>query len=200
MVCWHALYADVSGNADRHTIKPTNETTDTNTIYNFLCRLSDHSFADRYFADRILDRCSGFNLPFIFALRQVSKSRTDRIGLTLILKTINILCSLIVFGLLGLNLINPFAWDTFKLRCFYFQSVDGRLFNAYFKPVGAYSGGYGNFWITETPKYFPVVEWRVYWDRTVHHDFNDDTFDGQPIDNYEVVRSYIKDDVIDKQK
>lgn len=136
----------------------------------------------------------------VFALRLVFRSKTDRVWLRIILKTTNILCSLIVFGLLGLNLIDPFAWDTLKLHSFYFQSVDGRLFNAYFKPVGAYSGGYGNFWITENPKYFPLIEWRVYWDRTVHHDFDDDMFDGQPIDNYEVVRLYIKDEVIDKQK
>jgi hypothetical protein len=136
----------------------------------------------------------------VFALRILIKGTTDRMWLTIILKTTNSLCSLVVFALLGLNLINPFSWDTLKLRSFYYQSVDGRLFNAYFKPVGAYSGGYGNFWITETPKYFPLIEWRVYWDRTVHHNFNDDTFDGEPIDNYAVVRMYIKDKVIDNQE
>ncbi|MBP1651900.1 MAG: hypothetical protein H6Q26_2057 [Bacteroidetes bacterium] len=30
------------------------------------------------------------------------------------------------------------------------------------------------------------------------YDFNDDSFDGQPIDNYKVVRSYIQDQVIEK--
>ncbi|KAA2238758.1 hypothetical protein F0L74_21320 [Chitinophaga agrisoli] len=94
---------------------------------------------------------------------------------------------------------NPFMIDTFKLRSFYFQNVDGRLFNAYFKPVGSYSGGYGNFWITETPAYFPFVEWEVYYNRTVDWDFDDDNFDGQPVDNYEVVRSYIRSEVINKK-
>lgn len=108
--------------------------------------------------------------------------------------------SLIIFGLLGLNFTNPFALDTFKLRSFYYQSVDGRLFNAYFKPVGAYSGGEGNFWITEVPKFFPIIEKRVYYDRTVLWNFNNDTFDGQPVDNYKVVKQYIKDEVIDKKK
>jgi hypothetical protein len=102
--------------------------------------------------------------------------------------------------LVALNAANPFALDTLKLKSFYFQSVDGKLFNAYFKPVGAYSGGYGNFWITQSPKLFPLVERRVYWERTVHHDFGDDTFDGEPIDNYQVVREYIKDEVINKSK
>jgi hypothetical protein len=136
----------------------------------------------------------------IVAIRLVFKGKTNRLWLTITTKTINSICALTVFGLFSLSLINPFSWDTLKLRSFYFQSVDGHLFNAYFKPVGAYSGGYGNFWITETPKYFPLIEWSIYWDRTVHHDFSDDTFEGKPIDNYEVVRIYIKDEVIDKRK
>ena len=135
----------------------------------------------------------------MYALRLVFKSKTGQ-PWTWTLRITNAICSIIVFGLLGLNLINPFALDTLKLRSFYYQSVDGRLFNAYFKPVGSYSGGYGNFWITETPKFFPIIEWRVYWNRTVHHDFRADTLDGEPIDNYEVVKSYIKDEVIDKSK
>ncbi len=91
-------------------------------------------------------------------------------------------------------------WTPLNFVAFYYQSVNGRLFNAYFKPVGAYSGGEGNFWITEVPKFFPIIEWRVYYDRTVHWNFNDDTFDGQQVDNYEVVKEYIKDEVIDKKK
>ncbi|MDQ0106567.1 hypothetical protein J2T02_001678 [Chitinophaga terrae (ex Kim and Jung 2007)] len=124
--------------------------------------------------------------------------KATKLRRTLALKTASIFCSLLVMGFLLLKLIDPFVRDTFKLRSFYYQSVDGRLFNAYFKPVGAYSGGYGNFWITESPNYFPIIERQVYWQRVVHHDFNDDTFDGHPIDNYEVVRSYIRKEVIDK--
>lgn len=111
-------------------------------------------------------------------------------------KLVNSICTLCMVGVLAAYLLNPFSWDTIKLRSFYFESVNGRLFNAYFKPVGAYAGGYGNFWITETPRYFPIVEWEVYYDRTVQHDFNDDTFEGHPIDNHAIVRSYILDEVI----
>lgn len=140
-----------------------------------------------------------FSLLFsIIAVRLVFKIKTNKVWLTIVLKTTNLLCSLLVFGLFGTTFINPIAWDIFKLRSFYYQSVDGRLFNAYFKPVGAYSGGYGNFYITETPKYFPLVEWGVYWDRTVDWDFGEDTFDGQP--NDEVVLNYIRREVTDHQK
>lgn len=136
----------------------------------------------------------------VLSLKFVFKKRANELWVSMALKIINIFSLLIVFGLFRLHLNNPFFLDIFKLRTFYYQSVDSRLFNAYFKPVGAYSGGYGHFWIAETSKYFPLIEFRVYFNRTVHHNFNDDTFDGEPIDNYEVVRNYIKSEVIDKQK
>jgi hypothetical protein len=135
----------------------------------------------------------------IFTLRIVYKNKTDKYLLTLALRAAAVTCSVIIFVLLGLNIADPFAWDILKMRSFYFQKVNGRVFNAYFKPVGSYSGGYGNFWITESPKYFPLIERRVYYDRTVHWDFNDDNWDGKPIDNYEVVREYIKSEVIEKK-
>ncbi len=92
-----------------------------------------------------------------------------------------------------------FFADTFKLRSFYFIKTDNRLFNAYFKPVGAYSGGYGNFTITESPRYFPIIESPVYYDRTVHHDFSEDTFDGQPVDNKEIIRQMVVENIINKK-
>lgn len=142
-----------------------------------------------------------FSIIFsLIVLRLVFKNKTSKLWLTLTLRITSVFYSLIIFGLLGLNFTNPFVLDTFKLRSFYYQSVDGRLFNAYFKPVGAYSGGEGNFWITEVPKFFPIIEKRVYYDRTVLWNFNNDTFDGQPVDNYKVVKQYIKDEVIDKKK
>lgn len=136
----------------------------------------------------------------IVTLLIVFVGKIHKLWLSIILKVSNFLCSLFVFGILVIALINPFTWDTFKMRSFYFQRVEGRIFHAYFKPVGAYAGGYGNFWITESPKYFPLIEKRVYLDRTVNWDFGNDSFDGSPVDNYDVVRSYIKEKVIDKQK
>lgn len=115
------------------------------------------------------------------------------------LKVAMLMLSIVVFGWMIMNLLNPFMYDTFKMRSFLYQKVEGRIFHAYFKPVGAYSGGEGNFWITESPVYFPVIEYRVYYNRTVTHDFNNDIFDGVPIDNYEVVKTYIKDEVIEKK-
>lgn len=162
-------------------------------IYLATVLLTDFSFTG-YWTDII------FSVVFsIFALRLSFKIKLGQLWQTWLLRVANLVATFVVFGLLGLNLVNPFTWDVLKMRSFYFQQVDGRLFNAYFKPVGAYAGGYGNFWISETPKYFPIIEWRVYWNRTVHHNFNDDSFDGEPIDNYEVVKSYIRDEVINKK-
>jgi energy-coupling factor transporter transmembrane protein EcfT len=135
----------------------------------------------------------------LFSLRIVFKNKSNRTRLTITLKTITVILSIIVFGLITFSFTNIFIWDTFKMRSFYYQKVDGRIFHAYFKPVGSYSGGQGNFWITESPIYFPIIEKRVYYDRTVHWDFNSDTFDGEPVDNYQVVKRYIEDKVINKK-
>ncbi|MBK7311937.1 MAG: hypothetical protein IPI93_14470 [Sphingobacteriaceae bacterium] len=116
------------------------------------------------------------------------------------MRAIIIVFSVLCIRYAGPVIFNPFAWDTFSMRSFYFQNVDGRLFNAYFTPVGSYSGGYGHFLITESPTYFPLIEKDVYYNRTVEHDFSDDMFDGQPTDNYSIVRQYIKDEVINKKQ
>jgi hypothetical protein len=140
-----------------------------------------------------------FSILFsMFSLIIVFKNRTTNNWLTILIRTTTVILSVIVFGVMCISLTSPFITDHFKMRSFYFQKVDGRIFNAYFKPVGSYSGGQGNFWITESPVFFPLIETRVYYDRTVHHDFNDDMWDGEPIDNYEVVKSYIKREIIEK--
>ncbi|NOQ71792.1 MAG: hypothetical protein GQ574_07320 [Crocinitomix sp.] len=129
----------------------------------------------------------------------VFKRKTEKRWQTILLRITAILCSTVVYGLLILVLVNPMTWDTFKIRSFYYQKVDGRLFNAYFKPVGSYAGGEGNFWITESPIYFPLVETRKYYDRTVLWNFSVDEWDGERIDQNEVVKSYIIDEIIEKE-
>lgn len=161
-------------------------------FYLSIILLTDISLAG-YWTDAILSVVLS-----ILSVRFVVRYWADRRWLTIGAKAINGICALVVILIFCQKLVNPFSWDL-KLRSFCYQSVDGRLFNAYFRPVGAYAGGYGNFWITESPAGFPLIEWPVYYERTVHHDFNDDMFDGALIDNYEVVRNYIKEEVIDKQ-
>ena len=140
-----------------------------------------------------------FALAFaFFALRLAFKYNSPNFGLTLFIRIVTIVCSLALFSLGALKSNYPYTSDTLKLRSFIFQKVEGRIFNAYFKPVGAYAGGYGNFWITESPKYFPIVERQVYYDRTIDWDFNDETFDGKPVNNKEIVKSYIRSEVLKK--
>jgi predicted PurR-regulated permease PerM len=81
----------------------------------------------------------------IAALILVFRKNTLARWLKILLRSVAVLCAFTVFGLIALNLTSPFVADLFKLRSFYFQKVNGRLFHAYFKPVGAYSGGQGNF-------------------------------------------------------
>ncbi len=133
-------------------------------------------------------------------LKLVFKSKTEKTWLTWTLRSLAILTSIVVYGLLVLNLINPFAWDTFKMRSFYYQSVDERLFNAYFKPVGAYSGGEGNFWITETYKYFPIIEEEKYYEHAILWNFRHSEFDGQAVNQEEIVKAYVRDEILEREK
>ena len=132
-------------------------------------------------------------------LKVVFKRKTEKTWLTWSLRALAILTSMVVYGLLGLNLINPFAWNTFKMRSFYYQSVDGRLFNAYFKPVGAYAGGEGSFWITESPRFLPFIEIEKYYDGTILWDFRDTEWEGEPIEQHQVVKNYVQEEVIEKE-
>jgi len=63
------------------------------------------------------------SLTLVIVLKRKSKKQ----WLTITLRTLAVLSSIVVYGLLGLNLINPFSWDTFKTRSFYYQNVEGRL-------------------------------------------------------------------------
>ena len=176
------------------TIKKQTILTIFTTAYLLTVLLTDISLVG-YWTDII------FSITLVsFGLWTVFKIKSDKTRLTIMLRTLTISSSVVVFGLLGLNLINPFAWDTFKMRSFYFVNVDERLFNAYFTPVGAYAGGEGNFWITETPKYFPIIEIEKFYERTVLWDFSATEWEGEPIDQNKVVKSYIKDEIIDKEK
>jgi hypothetical protein len=139
-----------------------------------------------------------FMLLSSFVVLLITGRTTKRSWRIVIARTLIIICALAAFSWTAIVHINPFILDHLKLRSFYFQKVNGRMFNAYFKPVGSYSGGEGNFWITESPVYFPLVEKEVYYEHAVLHNFRNDYWEGEPIDNYEVVKSYIKDEVINK--
>ena len=149
---------------------------------------------------------TGYWTDIIFSILLVStslfivfKRKTERPWLTSTLRTLTVMSSIVVFGSLGLNLINPFAWDTFKMQSFIYQNVDGRLFNAYFKPVGAYAGGEGSFWITESPKYFPLIEMEKFYDGAVLWDFRVTEWEGETVDQNEVIKSFVMDEIIEKE-
>jgi energy-coupling factor transporter transmembrane protein EcfT len=135
---------------------------------------------------------------FIFSLVFAFKRKMEKRWLTIAVRAISISFIYVIFSLLS-PFMTIFFPDTFKLKSFYLLKVDSRIFNAYFKPVGAYSGGYGNFLITESPKYFAIIERPVYFDRTVHYDFSEDTFDGKPVNNKEIITQIIVENIINKK-
>lgn len=111
--------------------------------------------------------------------------------------TLGISIAYIFIGIRQINNIGFFSFlDSTKLTSFYWENVNDRTFNAYFQPVGAYSGGEGNFWITECLPYFPLIEETVYYKHAILWDFGVKEFDGQNIDQNKVIREYIKNEVI----
>ena len=149
---------------------------------------------------------TGFWTDVIFALVLVSvvlmiglKRKTENIWLTRILKGSSIMAAICVYGILLIGIINPFAWDVFQMENFHYQKIKERSFHAYFKPVGAYAGGEGNFWITESPSYFPFIEVLRFYEPAVSWNFKATEFDGKPVDQEEMVRQYILDEVIAKE-
>lgn len=163
------------------------------TVYLITVLLTDLSLTG-YWTDIIFSI-----LLVLIGLLTVFKFKSDKSWLNISLKTLTIISSIVVFGLVGLNLINPFAWDTFKMKSFYFEKVNGRLFNANFKPVGAYAGGEGVFWITESPNFLPFIEIEKYYNGAILWDFRLTEWEGEPINQNEVLKNYIQDEVIEKE-
>jgi hypothetical protein len=164
----------------------------TIVIYSLTILLTDFSLTG--FWTDILFSIILFIISLVFTFRR----KMEKLWLTILTRTISICFVYVVFSLLG-PFRTPFVADMFKSRSFFFLKVDNRLFTAFFKPVGAYSGGYGNFLVTESPKYFPIIESPVYFDRTVQYDFKEDTFDGEPIDNREIIRQIVVENIINKK-
>ncbi|MBS1636898.1 MAG: hypothetical protein JST26_13355 [Bacteroidetes bacterium] len=136
-----------------------------------------------------------FILSFIITFRQKMKNR----WFTLILRTISVSFIFVVYSFL-IPFTTVFFQDTFKLRSFCFIKADDRIFNAYFKPVGAYSGGYGNLAVTESPRFFPLIEKPVYKENRLVYDLRADTFEGQTVDNREIIRQIIAEKIIHKKQ
>ena len=150
---------------------------------------------------------TGFWTDFIFSgiyvilgLAVIFIYRTPHRGLNMGLRTAMVLMALVVLRFFWSFFADPFVADLFKMRSFYHRRVDGRVFQAYFRPVGAYSGGEGNLLITESPKLFPIIEREVYYEHAVRWDFNADSSEGRPVDNDAIVDEYIKDEITRKPK
>ncbi|GEM_PF-2257814 len=149
---------------------------------------------------------SGFWTDIIFSillallsLKALCTSKSVKIGWTILLKVIHLLLVLYIFLTLWFQLLQPRALDTFKLRSFLYVYLEGRSFNAYFQPVGAYSGGEGNLSIAENYSYCPIFERERHYKHAILWDFRTDEFDGQAVDQKQIVKTYIKHEVIDKE-
>ena len=145
-----------------------------------------------YWTDAIV--ASGLS---IFTFRLVFKYVISNRPLTIILRTIVVLLTM------GLFLSFIFVFISYPLipanpKGYYFQSVKGRLFNFYSFENGGYT-------ISETYKYFPIIELEIC-KRIPHKDMFEDRYDteGDYINDIQDVRNlienYILDEEIDKNK
>lgn len=125
------------------------------------------------------------------------KTKIDNLLLLPTFRILSVCILILTIGYYGYVLMTPFDMrkDTKTLKS---QTVNGRLFHPYFQPVGSWGKGYGSFWITESPKFFPFIEKTVFTEIGTDYDFNDTEFDGTPID--EIVRNYITEDIISAKK
>ena len=162
------------------------------SVYLLIIFLTDTSFRG-YWTD--------FFIAVVFVtynLKKALNSKKVKGSLSLIHRFVSILPAILVYSVLAAYILNPFSWNVFKMKCFYNQEVNGRLFNAYFKPVGANSGGEGIFWITESPKYFPLIETQKYYDNAVLWDFSVQEWEGETVDQNEIVKRYIEQEITDR--
>jgi len=136
-------------------------------------------------------------LLLTFSLIVVYRKKTDNPKLTRTLRSTALISSIVVFVYMLFAFANPFAFLSYqKMRHFSNIVVENRNFNAYFFPTGAYGRGYGSFRITESPKYFPIIEWTVYSEKATDTDFNMDKLEDTPIED--VVKAMIENEVIKK--
>lgn len=128
----------------------------------------------------------------ILAVRTIFNTKSTNSLIKWAVRVANVLVLTISLTVAYAFFSNPFFIDHFKITSFYYVYENGNLYNAYFKPVGAYSGGQGNLWIAEVPLLFPFIEHEVYYERAARHDFGEDMdFEMNPVNNLEVLRNYI---------
>jgi len=108
----------------------------------------------------------------IFSLFWTFKRNTEKTATKIALRFTTILASVLVFGIIGFNLINPFAWTVLETKMVE-SSSDGDFMIEleYFKPTGAWGCGYGTYWKTKTLKYFPIIEYQTFKNDCTHDDW-----------------------------
>ena len=130
---------------------------------------------------------------FILLYKNETMRRTKNI---LSLYTIILITSYVAVGVNSIANIGMFsALNSFDVSGFYYYKVDNNFYNGYFEPVGAYSGGEGNIWISKTPLFFPIIEKTVYQEHAVMWDYSTPEFDGQKVDQRKIMKQTILDNL-----
>lgn len=151
-----------------------------------------HLFTEYKLAGYWTDYIAGIAFFVAFLITIILKSFSN-LSIKIASLTYIVFYSVWYLTVLGSFFDSPFFVDKFKTRSFLYLNVKDQLYNVYFKPVGAYAGGYGNLIIMECPNYFPIIEKPVHFIRCYTEDLKSDTFEGFPVDNREIVRQEIEE-------
>lgn len=102
------------------------------------------------------------------------------------------LCCLIVCTYFVISNLNSYVfWDRLKTRSFMNINCLDKQYNAYFHPVGAYSGGYGNVSVTKKLRYLPLFEEDVTFIHAIHYDLSEDFEDGSKLNHKHILSELI---------
>lgn len=107
----------------------------------------------------------------IFSIAKLNNGNIDNKVLRITHRLTTIGIAIIVIGIVGIHLINPFLWTVYKTKIAE-TTINGNYIELdYFKPIGAWGCGNGSYWKTKTLKYFPIIEFETYKNNCTHEDW-----------------------------
>ena len=131
----------------------------------------------------------GAMLALVIAMSTLESGRLKKSSRILV---VFFVCMYSIGGFSGWSQRNVFkVLNVFDVESFCYYSINGELYHGYFEPVGASSGGEGNFWITKSPTGFPILELEIYNEHAILWNFSSDEFDGRNVDQNEIMRQTI---------
>lgn len=137
-----------------------------------------------------------FTLSLLFLFFSYTNGSLNKLSvITYKVLSTTLLIITICYAIIFLN--NFKNWQIFKVVSLRTQNLKDRTFHPYFSPVGSWGRGYGKFWISESPKYFPLIEKTVYFEAATDYDMKSLYFEETPIE--EIIKTTIENSILEKK-